>query len=222
MTHDYSQLDAADVLYRCAGTADSQAWEEFLRRFHPLVVSVALRTARRYTPAASGMVDDLTQDVYLKLSAHDGQILRGFVSRYPGSAFGFIKVVTANVVHDYFKAKGRSRLDETLPESLGSEDNLDWVIMQHQIQNLLARHASAAECRIFDLYYRQGLTAQEIATLPFGLSAKGVESLLMRLKKLIRAELDAPPCPLAPKPSPHLPLRSGPGSRSRRCQTSSH
>ena len=216
MTSDYSKLDAEEILSRCAGSADSQAWDEFLRRFHPLVVSVALRTARRYTAAACSMVDDLTQDVYLKLSAHQGRLLRGFVARYPGSAYGFIKVVTANVVHDYFKAKGRSRLEETIPESLGVQENLDWVILQHQIQTLLARHASPAECRIFDLYYHQGLTAQEIATLPFELSAKGVESLLMRLKKLIRTELAAPteppPCPQGGKRFP----------RSPRCQAGSH
>ena len=47
---------------------------------------------------------------------------------------------------------------------------------------------------IFWLYYRQGLTAEEIAGLPaVTLSAKGVESVLRRVAQWLRIQLDARP-----------------------------
>lgn len=45
---------------------------------------------------------------------------------------------------------------------------------------------------VFWFYYRQGLTAEEIAALPtIGLSAKGVESALRRITTWLRKELEA-------------------------------
>jgi hypothetical protein len=44
--------------------------------------------------------------------------------------------------------------------------------------------------KLFWLYYRVGLTADEIAGLPsIGLSTKGVESSLLRLTRLLRQEI---------------------------------
>jgi len=46
--------------------------------------------------------------------------------------------------------------------------------------------------RVFWLYYRVGLTANAIASLPaIGLSTKGVESTILRLTRLLRQELAA-------------------------------
>jgi RNA polymerase sigma-70 factor (ECF subfamily) len=43
---------------------------------------------------------------------------------------------------------------------------------------------------IFLLYYRQGLTASEIAALPaLGLTTKGVESIIARLTHMIRSHI---------------------------------
>lgn len=43
---------------------------------------------------------------------------------------------------------------------------------------------------IFRLYYRQGLTAKEIASIPaFGLSVKGVESVILRITNQIRERI---------------------------------
>ena len=46
---------------------------------------------------------------------------------------------------------------------------------------------------VFWLYYRQGLTAKEIAALPStGLTVKGVESAILRLKSLVREKVMEP------------------------------
>jgi DNA-directed RNA polymerase specialized sigma24 family protein len=46
---------------------------------------------------------------------------------------------------------------------------------------------------LFWLYYRQGLTAEEIASMTgAGLTAKGVESALRRVAKWLRGEIQRP------------------------------
>jgi hypothetical protein len=47
---------------------------------------------------------------------------------------------------------------------------------------------------IFLLYYQQGMTAQDIASLPtVSLSVKGVESTLLRMTRFVRQQLAEKP-----------------------------
>ena len=46
------------------------------------------------------------------------------------------------------------------------------------------------DCLIFWLYYQQGMSAKAIAALPtVGLTAKGVESAIFRLTRLVREQI---------------------------------
>lgn len=186
---DYSQVTGEELLGLCADGGNVRAWEEFLRRFHPLIISVVIRTARRHTKAYAELVEDLAQDVYLKLNAADARLLREFEHRHEGSAYGYIKVITANLVHDHFRHANPIPPHE-LPADLHAEEDPDWQILIGEIDTLLRQHAGEMEVYIFWLYYRQGLTAKEIAALPgVALSLSGVESLLLRLAKLARQKL---------------------------------
>lgn len=178
---------AEEQLGLCADSAGEGAWEEFIRRFHPVVVATALRTAQRYTPAYRELCNDLTQEVYLKFSACGARLLREFKPRHVGSAFGYVKIVTRNVVHDYFKGKGARRVDDILPDNLGAPDGMEKAMLVREIDDLLRKYARRTDREIFWMYYRHGMTAKEIALLPaVRLSVKGVESVLTRLAKLIR------------------------------------
>ncbi len=190
MACDYAEISADELLSVCGDCGNSRAWEELVRRFHPLVVAVVMRTTRRYVMNAAALCDDLAQEVYLKLSAHNGRVLRGFVPQHVNAAYSFIKVLTANTVHDHFKGKGKVRRHLPLPETLQHGHDLNLRLLQRDIDGLMSRRTRQPERRIFWLYYHQGLNAKEIATLPDSkLGLKGVESLLRRLKLLIRAEL---------------------------------
>src|SRR5579871_6094469 len=82
---DYSQLSPEELFSVCVDGANQQAWEEFVRRFHPLIVSVALRVVGRYTAASCSLIEDFTQAVYLKLNDQNGRLLRTFEPRHAGS-----------------------------------------------------------------------------------------------------------------------------------------
>jgi RNA polymerase sigma-70 factor, ECF subfamily len=192
----------------CLATREESVWAEFVRRFRPLISTVVLRTARNWGTATPAQLDDLIQETYLKLCADDCRLLKNFRSQHAGAIFGFLKVVTANVVHDHFKAfHAAKRGAGAVPASLTDPERNEYsapnrspyaalsvtehAILLQEIDRCLARVVAAHELahsrRIFWLYYRCGLSARAIAALPnIGLSTKGVESTILRLNRLVR------------------------------------
>ena len=178
-----------ELLRKCAKMDDAQAWDSFLIRFNPLIVATVVRTMRRYGFDRAGLSGDLVQEVYLKFSAHDAKVLRAFQPRYPGAVFGYLRVVVANVVHDYFKSKAGKHADRPpLPNDVAVQDETEWRLLLREVDDLLRQPpTSERDRRIFWLYYRQGMSAKEIAAIPIlNLTVKGVESVVVRLNQLIR------------------------------------
>jgi RNA polymerase sigma-70 factor, ECF subfamily len=201
---DYAALSAERLILACTKTEDAEAWDEFVRRFHRLIGTVALRVASRWGNTSPQVVDDLIQETYLKLCAGNFRILRRFNSQHPDAFYGYLKVVTANLVHDHFKAahsgkRGFGTVEVSADPQIISEvgataKSSERSIMLRQIDGLLRRLAVGEHLerdrRVFWLYYRVGLTANAIASLPaIGLSTKGVESTILRLTRLLRQEL---------------------------------
>ncbi len=177
------------------------------RRFHRIIAITALRVARRWGETSPQVIDDLAQDTYLKLCANGARVLREFHCDHPDAIFGFLRVVTANVATDHFKALHAGKrggpqtaepLEDTEPvkrvEAPAGLSIAERALFMDKVDGCL-REMAPPETRqrdqsIFWLYYRQGLTAREIAELPsIGLSLKGVESTLHRLTQLVRTHL---------------------------------
>jgi RNA polymerase sigma-70 factor (ECF subfamily) len=182
--------DSPEALLReCADLRHSQAWDRFLRRFNPLIVATVARTIRRYGLDRAGLSDDLAQEVYLKCSANRARVLREFKPRYPGAVFGYLKVIAVNVVHDHFKSKLGRHLDHSpLQNNVAGRDETEWRLLLRDIDDFLKKPpVSERDRQIFWLYYRQGMSAKEIAALSsLNLTIKGVESVIVRLNQLIR------------------------------------
>ncbi|MGO4884381.1 MAG: RNA polymerase sigma factor [Bryobacteraceae bacterium] len=185
-----------ELLRTCADLRDAPAWDGFMRHFNPLIVGTVVRTMRRYGFDGSGLIDDLVQEVYLKLAANRAKVLREFEPRYPGAVFGYLRVIAANVVHDYFKSKtGRPTDWRPLPEDLAGPDaqaEVEWRLLLRDIDDLLRKaRVWERDRQIFWLYYRQGMSAKQIAAIAnFKLSTEGVETVIVKLNKLIRKALE--------------------------------
>jgi RNA polymerase sigma-70 factor (ECF subfamily) len=211
---NYSALSPEELIWACAQSGEAHAWEEFIRRFNPLIARVALRTARRWERCSIQLVDDLVQEIYLKLCAEDCRLLRSFESRQPEAIYGYLKVVTVNLVHDHFKTLYAAKRGAGEPSAemnhddagaerggnrqLSSQDSIERIVLLREIDRHLANCVPAEDLPrsrlIFWLYYRCGLSARAIASLPnVGLSTKGVESALLRLTRLVRSELSKSP-----------------------------
>jgi RNA polymerase sigma-70 factor, ECF subfamily len=227
---DYSTIRVAELIEACT-KGESAAWQEFMRRFNRIIAITAARTARRWGEISPQAIDDLVQDTYLKLCAHRGRVLREFQFEHEDAIFGFLKVVTANLVNDRFKElrtekRGGNRSSGPLegkdnhggaagpaglaaPESALLMDEVDACICANVPSETKSRDRA-----IFWLYYRQGMTAKEITGLPgIGLSLKGVESTLHRLIHLVRTHLVEAAPRRAPGPRWHSGWRNPTSSR---------
>ena len=93
-----------DLAKACACSADAAEWEEFLRRCRPLASLVAMRVCRMWSSGPSpATVDDIVQEVFLKLCEQERRILRDFEPRGEDSFLGLLRVVAASVANDYFR-----------------------------------------------------------------------------------------------------------------------
>lgn len=184
-------------------------WEEFVFRFHRPVSLSILRVANQWGSVPQQVLDDLVQETYLKLCADRCRLLREFAVHHPGAILGYIKTIAVNAAHDHFKSlhsqkrgcRETSQLIEGLdPQaqsgSLGGQDAMERAILLKQIDRCLENCSEGPDQErdrlIFWLYYQQGMSAKAIAALPtVGLTAKGVESLIFRLTRLVREQVVA-------------------------------
>jgi RNA polymerase sigma-70 factor (ECF subfamily) len=200
----YSDLSPPELFLICAQGGDAASWEEFIRRFNPVIGRSILRVAMRYGSPDKALVDDLVQETYLKICSNDCKLLKSFIPQRPESAFGFLKVVAASVAQDFFKSRLAEKrapevtatsLDDSPAPSPNSPQNAlnhaERAVLVEQIDRQLGTIVPARELQrartVFWLYYRFGFTASAIAAIPaVDLTTKGVESLLFRLTSLVR------------------------------------
>jgi len=57
----YAQLGNRELVVECLREMTTEAWEEFVRRFQPLIAGVTARVARDFGDVVPGLVDDLTR-----------------------------------------------------------------------------------------------------------------------------------------------------------------
>jgi RNA polymerase sigma-70 factor (ECF subfamily) len=152
-------------------------------------------------------VEDLIQVTYLKLWESGRRLLRDFAVQHPESILGYLKRTAANATHDYFKhgvsqssggGKPHLSTSDVDPEAgeqiHGSQESIDLGVFLNEIDEYLKKGLTGPDRErdrtIFWLYFRQGMSTREIASLPtIGLSAKGVGSVIERLKHGIREQI---------------------------------
>jgi RNA polymerase sigma-70 factor, ECF subfamily len=203
----YSSLSLKDVVCLCAGPRDDEAWQEFVSRVGKPISLTVLRTASLWGDASRPLVEDLVQATYLKLWEDGCRLLRDFAVQHPEAILGYIKRTAANITHDYFRHvhsqssggdEAHVSTSDVDPEAgtdiYGSEEKIAFGVLLSEIDEHLKRGVAGPDQErdrtIFWLYFRQGMTSKEIASLPtIGLGAKGVGSVIERLKHCIREQI---------------------------------
>lgn len=199
---EWSSVLPDRLAHACAQAGSAEAWEEFMRRYHGVITAAAARASRQWGQGFSDEIDDIVQEIYLRMCASEARILTSFRDPRPEAMFGYVKVVATNIAHDFFRKKhaakrgsGEATSIEVLADVPAPFQDMARQLSLAEIDRaLLAQTGESANGRrdrtIFRLYYRQGMTAQAIADLPgIGLNPKGVEAVLYRLTKAIRAAL---------------------------------
>lgn len=199
---DYSSISCDELVKACAELGNKDAWEEFVRRFKELIGSVVWRIACRYGEKNRSLVTDLVQETFAKICDNNCRLLREFKPHHEGAFFGILTVTASSVAHDYFRARnsekrGAGKVDLALADvevfvtAISSgPDPMQRRILLREIDEALRSICPEKHREIFWLYYRQGLTANDIAMLgSYGLTAKGIESILHRLRLELRTKL---------------------------------
>jgi len=172
-----------------------------MRRYHPILTSAAVRVSRQWGRGASEEIDDIVQEMYLRMCSDQARVLTSFRDPRPEAIFGYLKVTATNIAHDYFRRRSaqkrgaqQTRSIEEVSHLPGGQSDLNRQVELNRVDQLLlaqTQHDNGRRDRtIFRLYYRYGMTAQAIAELPgINLNPKGVEAVLYRLTKALRATL---------------------------------
>jgi len=200
-------MSEEELIQACAEAKDCAAWDELVSRFHrPISLSI-IRTAYQWCELPQQVVDDLVQETYLKLCTNKCRQLLEFATQHPEAILGYIKTMAVNVARDHFKSfhsqkRGSGDVSQIMehtdpqapPNTSGGQGAIEREVLLNQIHRCLESCAQGPDherdCTIFWLYYQQGLSAKDIAALPtIRLSAKGVESAILRLTRLVREQL---------------------------------
>jgi len=187
----------------CAYSAEAPEWEQFVCLVTPVLALAARRVGAVWGDTSTATMSEIVQEVFLKLCEDDRRILREFEDRGNNSFEKFLRVITASVATDHFRRlragkRGGQVHSISLEPHLQADDVSDpkatdavqWPTLIAQIDGLLRLYPESVSGRdryLFWLYYRHGLTAEAISRIPVvGLTAKGVESALQRLTRLLR------------------------------------
>jgi RNA polymerase sigma-70 factor (ECF subfamily) len=165
-----------------------------------------MRTASLWGDPSRSLVEDLIQVTYLKLWEDGCRLLLNFAVQHPEAILGYIKKTAANATHDHFKhvrsqSSGGDQPHVSTSDSdfeagkvaHGSQERIAFGVFLNEIDEHLKRLSGPDQERnrmIFWLYFRQGMSTKEIASLPaVGLGPKGVGSVIERLKNCIREQI---------------------------------
>jgi RNA polymerase sigma-70 factor, ECF subfamily len=201
MTPEDASLAA--LARRCLESGGTDAWAALIARVQPVFARIAYRVACECGQPRSNDLDDVVQEMLLKLGANRGDLLRKLPSNEQ-SAESYLKVMAANCARDYFRTMYAERRDQrkTVEADAGTnrlellvnaQPGMERSVLIRQIDAQL--ETDGRNRTIFWLYYRDGFSAREIAAVPaFGLTAKGVESVIHQLTVALRSKLDRPSC----------------------------
>jgi RNA polymerase sigma factor (sigma-70 family) len=182
----------------CLETCSADAWARLIRRVQPAIAGTVSRVTAESGRVDRSEIDDIVQEVFLKLGAGRGELLKRLPADSEQGAIAYLKVTAANVARDYLRAKRAEKrgprqvvaIDAPFVELADSfpSKSIEKKVLIDEIDKAL--DADQRERAIFWLYYRQGLTAKEIAGIrAVGLTVKGVESLIHRLTLTVRGVL---------------------------------
>jgi RNA polymerase sigma-70 factor, ECF subfamily len=182
-----------ELLDICLRRGTDRDWEEFVRRVQPAVAAKISATLRRFAFAGADLrdlVDDLMQQTFLRLCASGFEALRKANIRSESALFAYVREAAANITIDHLRRARPPEVEVTESIADTSHSRVDAALLLEDVETQLRRCSEAnyeRDRRIFWLYYRSDLTSRAIAALPlFGLTQKGVESLLLRLTRCIR------------------------------------
>lgn len=179
MTHS-DDLELLEAVLR----GEEKAGDRFAERFASVIRSSAAAALRRYTGAASeSALDDVMQDVFLKLWEDGNRRLRAFD---PGRASlaTYLGVVAYRRAAGWLREKGGEKQAGDAVESLSTLAPSDEEAVEVDLKGAAAG-LPPRERAVFLLRFEQGLSYKQIADLS-GMTSGAVGAFIARARKRLR------------------------------------
>lgn len=178
-------MDDRELAAACAA-GDEGAWLELIRRHDRKVLHVLWQAGAREE------LDDLRQEVWVRLLARQGAALKAFRADHPGALRVFLGRIARSVAIDHGRAR---RPAADVPSQLadprpGPDAGVDRARIAAALDKAAADGEHPARDRdILRLHFEEGHTPTEIAGMGLGLSVRGVEAVLRRARERLKALL---------------------------------
>ena len=221
---DLKRLANRDLIQRLTQAgADDPLWSEFIARFRTGIRVTVLRTLRTEAERTPGvdanespeLIEDLTQEVFVRLLEWNRRALSRFQGRSELSAHTYLNTIAVNLVRDHCKSlralktpKVTASLSNPAPtETLTEGPNYAQTLvsdgpgperfvaaqeLREQIRVAIDQAAPRASTvprdrSIFQLFFVERLTVDEIARKrSIRLSASGVEKRIRRIREALK------------------------------------
>ena len=201
---------------------DEDAWREFVHRYHNAIKSSVAKTFHlranqeidRRAQFPDDLIEDLVQNVYIRLVEEGNRALNRFAGEHENSIFQYLSIIAINVVRDHFregKALKRPKLSFSLDELMenagdagmlkdavsidgsayGGSTSVSIEDIEAAVKNSVSRKHRDRDLLIFKLRYCEGLTLEEIKTaMSLDISPIGIGSILNRIIGKLREKLN--------------------------------
>ena len=214
-------LSNAALIKKCAESLENQStWLEFIRRFDRHIKLSVLRAYRLLSINLSQReilnedIRDLVQEVYIRLVKNNCKVLKRFKPKYDHALYGYLSIICASVVKDFFKKFSRLKrrvyiesIDErptiiqknklitnSMPSFIGSNPEKR-VIAKDLLQKVKSHFNSANSTKenrrkelLFQLYFIHGMSIKDISRIKgLNISHSNANIIIWRMKKEIRS-----------------------------------
>jgi RNA polymerase sigma factor (sigma-70 family) len=201
---------------------DEDAWREFVHRYHNAIRGSVAKTFHlranqeidRRAQFPDDLIEDLVQNVYIRLVEEGNRALNRFAGEHENSIFQYLSIIAINVVRDHFregKALKRPKLSFSLDELMenqgdagilkdavsidgsayGGSTSVSIEDIEAAVKSSVSRKHRDRDLLIFKLRYCEGLTLDEIKTaMSLDISPIGIGSILNRIIGKLREKLN--------------------------------
>jgi RNA polymerase sigma-70 factor (ECF subfamily) len=200
---DYSGCSLQEVAKACLESGSEEAWGELVRRTQPVLSGAVRRACLRHGMDPYRYSDDLVQAVYVKLLEKSCKLLEMLASGDDQFILRYLRVVATNRVTDKCRELRNKKQNlfvtgslESLTQELPNHKttDVDTTLLLERVDRILCEILSGPNAvrdrAVFWLYFREGLTARQIAAVRgIGLSESEVEVVLRRLIRALRKRM---------------------------------
>jgi len=207
---DFKELSNNDLVKRCAEESHSRlAWKEFYHRFDDHIRSMVTRFCGLKHLYGRNLIEDLTQDTYVRLVKDDCKRLRNYIGENDKSIYSYLAFVARTAVSEYEKkenAQKRQHRKKSLYDPVDNEgltlidilanpyaplpdEKLMLESLRQEVEMILeeiiAGHEKDRDKKIFLDHVYEGLTPQQISER-VALSPKRIRNIITAVKKRLR------------------------------------